>query len=125
MNRACELLTQAGFIRGFDEAHLRQTLNHADDDYRYTFAYALERLVAGVLMPHANNVSFGQYTNLQGEIETIVPLNNLTMADADIVATLCDIYQTLDDNRDLGQTSKTVEAWLTDIEQLIQQICPL
>lgn len=120
MNRACELLTQAGFIRGFDEAHLRQTLNHADDDYRYTFAYALERLVAGVLMPHANNVSFGQYTNLQGEIETIVPLNNLTMADADIVATLCDIYQTLDDNRDLGQTSKTVEAWLTDIEQLIQ-----
>ncbi|HCC66939.1 MAG TPA: hypothetical protein DEP59_08100, partial [Moraxella sp.] len=45
MTRACDLLTQAGFIRGFDELHLQQTLSAADDDYRYTFAYALERLV--------------------------------------------------------------------------------
>ena len=92
MTRACDLLTQAGFIRGFDELHLQQTLSAADDDYRYTFAYALERLVAGVMMPKATVVSFGEYTNSFGVVEKFVPLTNLTMADADIVAVLCDIY---------------------------------
>ena len=121
MTRACDLLAQAGFIRGFDEAHLQQTLNHADDDYRYTFAYALERLVAGVMMPNATAVSFGDYTNAYGVVEKFLPLNNLTMADADIVAVLCDIYQTLDANRDLGERQKTLSEWLKDIETLIQQ----
>ncbi|WP_248789043.1 exodeoxyribonuclease V subunit gamma, partial [Escherichia coli] len=121
MTRACELLTQAGFIRGFDELHLQQTLSAADDDYRYTFAYALERLVAGVMMPKATVVSFGEYTNSSGVVEKFVPLTNLTMADADIVAVLCDIYQTLDDNRHLGNDVKTLPDWLSQIERLIQQ----
>ena len=34
------------------------------------------------------------------------------MADADIVAVLCDIYQTLDDNRHLGNDVKTLPDWL-------------
>ena len=121
MTRACDLLTQAGFIRGFDERHLQQTLSAADDDYRYTFAYALERLVAGVMMPKATVVSFGEYTNSFGVVEKFVPLTNLTMADADIVAVLCDIYQTLDDNRHLGNDVKTLPDWLSQIEKLIQQ----
>ena len=33
MRRACSLLEQAGFIRGFDEAHLKQTLDPSDTDY--------------------------------------------------------------------------------------------
>lgn len=121
MTRACDLLEQAGFIRGFDESHLQQTLSDADDDYRYTFVYALERLVAGVMMPNATAVSFGEYTNAHGVVETFLPLNNLTMADADIIAVLCDIYQTLDANRYLGEQQNTLPVWLKAIEQLIQQ----
>lgn len=121
MTRACELLSLAGFVRGFDESHLQQTLHAQDDDYRYTFAYALERLVAGVMMPHAEAVSFGTLTNRYGETERIEPLSQVSMNDVGIVAVLCQIYQTLHDNREVGNHSQTVEAWLTQIENLIQQ----
>lgn len=42
-------LAQAGFRRGFDEAHLQETLS--DKDYRFSFCYALDRLVTGYAMP--------------------------------------------------------------------------
>ncbi|MGP4953414.1 exodeoxyribonuclease V subunit gamma, partial [Psychrobacter sp. T6-1] len=42
MSRACDLLAQAGFVRGFDEAHFQQTLDTSDYDYRFSFAYALD-----------------------------------------------------------------------------------
>lgn len=121
MTRACELLSLAGFIRGFDETHLQQTLDEHDDDYRYTFAYALERLVAGVMMPHAEAVSFGTLVNRYGEIERTQPLLQVSMNDVGIVSVLCEIYQVLHDNRYVGKHSQTVEAWLTHIETLIQQ----
>lgn len=121
MNRACELLSLAGFVRGFDEAHLQQTLHEQDDDYRYTFAYALERLVAGVMMPHAPLASFGILTNRYEENEKIEPLAQVSMSDSGIVAVLCQIYQTLHANRDVAQQSQTVEQWLIQIETLIQQ----
>ena len=73
------------------------------------------------MMPKATVVSFGEYTNSFGVVEKFVPLTNLTMADADIVAVLCDIYQTLDDNRHLGNDVKTLPDWLNQIEKLIQQ----
>ncbi len=120
MSRACDLLTEAGFVRGFDEAHLQQSLHHEDDDYRYSFAYALERLVAGVLMPHASAVKFGELVNQYGEVEYIKPLSQVTLADAPLVAVLCDIYQTLDSKRHLGKQSATVADWLLEIEDLIQ-----
>ncbi len=121
MNRGCELLEQAGFIRGFDEHHLSQTLHQADDDYRYSFAYALERLVAGVMMPQASQVRFGSYVNRYGEQEQIKPLDNVSMEDAAVVAVLCDIYQTLEQYRNLGKQTATVAEWLSRIEALIQQ----
>ncbi|MFW2178039.1 MULTISPECIES: exodeoxyribonuclease V subunit gamma [unclassified Moraxella] len=120
MSRGCELLTQAGFIRGFDEAHLQQNLHTADDDYRYSFAFALERLVAGVLMPHASGVQFGEYVNRHGERERIAPLDSVSMNDASVVAVLCQIYQTLHQKRDMGQMTATVGEWLDEIEALIK-----
>lgn len=121
MSRACELLTAAGFVRGLDEAHLQLSLHAQDDDYRYSFAFALERIVAGLLTPKAASVQYGQYTNRHGYSEAIVPLAGVSMADAGIVAVLCDIYQTLDDKRDLHLATATVATWLTEIENLIQQ----
>lgn len=121
MKRACDLLEEAGFIRGFDEAHLQQTLHTQDDDYRYTFAFALERLVAGVLMPNAEAVMFGEFTNHFGETEKIRPLSNVSMNDTTIVAVLCEIFQTLHENRDMGKCSHSVKEWLGIIEALIQK----
>lgn len=121
MSRGCELLEAAGFVRGFDEVHLQQTLHVSDDDYRYSFAYALERLVAGVIMPKATAATFGKLVNQYGDVERVKPLSQVSMNDAPIVAVLCQIYQTLNDNRWASERSQTVEAWLSEIEQLIQQ----
>lgn len=120
MSRGCELLMAAGFIRGFDEAHLQQSLHEADDDYRYSFAYALERLVAGLLMPQAQTTQFGSYTNRHGHVETIAPLAGVSMDDASIIAVLCEIFDTLDQKRDMGRYVDTVAAWLEEIESLIK-----
>lgn len=121
MSRACELLAQAGFERGFDERHLQQSLSKYDDDYRCTFAYALERLVAGLWMPHAKAVKFGDFVNQYGQTETIDPLPTIKMSDKSIISVLCQIYQTLHDRRDLAKVSKSVEEWLIEIESLMQQ----
>lgn len=120
MSRACDLLAEAGFVRGFDEQHLQQSLHTADDDYRYSFAFALERLVAGVLMPKATVVKFGDLVNQHGETEYTTPLDQVTLADAPLVAVLCDIYQTLDGKRYMGKHSATVSEWLQEVEGLIQ-----
>ncbi|SUD98828.1 Exodeoxyribonuclease V gamma chain [Psychrobacter phenylpyruvicus] len=53
MSRGCDLLVEAGFIRGFDEKHLKQTLDDNDFDYRFSFAQALDRLTLGLIMPEA------------------------------------------------------------------------
>lgn len=120
MRRACSLLQSAGFVRGFDETHLRQSLHSHDDDYRYTFAYALERLVAGLLMPNSEMVRFGYYQNLAGDVESIEPLAGLSLADKPIVIALCDIYQTLQQNRSLLGIKKPIHDWLNDVENLMQ-----
>ena len=54
MSRGCDLLVEAGFIRGFDEQHLKQTLDTNDYDYRFSFAQALDRLALGLIMPEAS-----------------------------------------------------------------------
>lgn len=120
MKRACDLLEQAGFIRGFDEQHLQQTLHQSDDDYRFTFAFALERLVAGLLMPNAKETNFGEYINQLGEIETIQPFDKVGMNDVTIISVLCDIFQTLHDNRYLGQQMLSVADWLEKIESFMK-----
>lgn len=122
INRACELLTEAGFVRGFDERHLQTTLHTADDDYRYSFAYALERLVAGLLMPTAAVTQFGDYQNLSGHHEAIVPLAGVTLADTPIIAMLCDLYQMLNAKRDIGRQAQLIGAWLREIEDTIQGV---
>lgn len=120
MRRACELLSEAGFVRGFDELHLKESLHAQDDDYRYTFAYALERLVAGLFMPNANAVHFGNFTNQYGDVEVIEPLKSVKMSDKSLILALCQIYETLHSKRNMAKKSQSVDDWLTEIESLMQ-----
>ena len=53
VQRLSDLLQCAGFKRGFDDAHLAQSLSEHDDDRHYTFAYALERLALSMTMPES------------------------------------------------------------------------
>ena len=55
IQRITAALIQAGYKRGFDSEHLQQTLHPDDHDHRYTYTYALDRLIAGVLMPDSSD----------------------------------------------------------------------
>lgn len=85
--RASELLAEAGFRRGFDEMHLRQTLREDDWDIRFTFEHALRRLTLGWVMPLASE----QLTVYQG----YAPYGPMGPDDARIVAALLRIQQDL------------------------------
>lgn len=49
--RILSLLNEAGFKRGLDEEHLKQSLSADDQDYRYSFKFALDRLALGIAVP--------------------------------------------------------------------------
>ncbi|WP_434353925.1 exodeoxyribonuclease V subunit gamma [Psychrobacter sp. HD31] len=126
MSRGCELLTEAGFIRGFDEAHLQATLDSQDTDYRFSFAYALDRLVLGLTMPEAGLTDiFYNQTDDESSLnkEKTLPLESVSLSDAVIIDTLCKIYTALNKHRneyfddDSGQPKqKTAHEWLNQIE---------
>ncbi len=126
MNRARELLTDAGFIRGFDELHLQTTLDREDKDYRFSFAYALDRLVLGLTMPKAGLADVF-YTQTDDEnitqTEKTLPFEAVSSNDTIIIDALCKIYAALnkhrneyfdDDNKQAKQ--KTAYEWLNQIE---------
>lgn len=121
MSRGCELLEMAGFARGFDERHLATTLHESDDDYRYSFVYALDRLVAGLLMPNATTTQFGEYINRYGEPEKILPLEQVQMGDSAVIAVLCDIFSTIDRLREVGTKTATAGNWLIAFERFIKE----
>lgn len=105
VDRMIELLISAGFKRGFDEEHLKQTLKQGDEDYRFSFKFALDRLALGVAIPeHAifnNTLSFAQ----------VLP------SDFELIAKLIQIYQDFSARRnwmiahELGKKIR-VEKWL-------------
>ena len=120
MQRGCELLRQAGFIRGFDETHLRQNLHPQDDDHRFCFAYALDRLVTGLLMPKAHLTDMiyhpVQHHALTFPQPLTLPLAQITLNDAPIISALCQIYQALAQHRHDYQCKRPAIHWLNAIE---------
>ncbi len=121
MSRGCDLLVEAGFIRGFDELHLKQTLDSNDYDYRFSFAQALDRLTLGLVMPEAE-LSNCLYTLNDDEWpstalpEMTLPLPQVSLNDALIVEALCRIYTGLVARRDDHTQKKKAEDWLDQIE---------
>lgn len=122
MTRACELLDAAGFRRGFDTQHLAKTLNDADLDYRYSFSYALDRIVAGFLTPDTSSPSLLLHPfHWKQEVfaEAVLPLGGVTLADQSIVEALCVLHAALTECRDEYQRVAPVEYWLWHIEHRI------
>ncbi|MDN6275777.1 exodeoxyribonuclease V subunit gamma [Psychrobacter sp.] len=121
MSRACDLLEQAGFIRGFDEAHLQQTLDIDDYDYRFSFAHALDKLALGLLMPEADISDCLYPDNWQENVlaEKTVPISAIGLADAAIIEGLCRIHRGLDHCRYEFQATHSAEDWLNNIENSI------
>ncbi|MCG3859352.1 exodeoxyribonuclease V subunit gamma [Psychrobacter sp. Ps2] len=121
MSRGCDLLVEAGFIRGFDELHLKQTLDSNDYDYRFSFAQALDRLTLGLVMPEAE-LSDCLY-DLNGDEwpstalpEMTLPLPQVSLNDALIVEALCRIYTGLVARRDDHTQKMKAEDWIDQIE---------
>ena len=69
IQRITAALTAAGYKRGYDGAQLQPALHPDDHDHRYTYTYALNRLIAGVLTPDAEHY------------RDAVPQPGLTLAD--------------------------------------------
>lgn len=123
VNRACQLLDAAGFRRGFDAAHLAMTLNEADLDYRYSFSYALDRIVAGFLTPcdspSPSSLMHPFKWRDESFQEASLPLEGVTLADQPIVEALCLIHAGLREFRDEYQRLAPVIDWLHHIEHRV------
>lgn len=121
MSRACALLHQAGFVRGFDEAHLQQTLDTQDYDYRFSFAYALDQLALGLIMPEVgiSDCLYPDHWQTDTLAEKTVPLSVISLADASIIEALCRVHTGLDTCRYEYQARHSAEDWLNNIESCI------
>ncbi len=121
MSRACDLLEQAGFVRGFDEAHLQQTLDIDDYDYRFSFAHALDKVALGLVMPEAGISDCLYPDNWQDNTlaEKTVPMSAIGLGDAFIVEALCRVYSGLHHCRYEFQARHNAENWLNNIENHI------
>ncbi|MGM8870448.1 exodeoxyribonuclease V subunit gamma [Psychrobacter sp. 2Y5] len=121
MSRGCDLLVEAGFIRGFDEQHLKQTLDANDYDYRFSFAHALDRLALGLVMPEAR-ASDCLYPLAETDWsstampEMSLPLPQVSLSDGMIVEALCRIYTGLTERRHDHTQKLKAEEWLSQIE---------
>ena len=121
MSRGCELLLQAGFVRGFDEAHLQQTLDVQDYDYRFSFAYALDQIALGLVMPEAHLSGCLYPDNWREDVlvEKTVPIAAISLSDAPIVEALCRVHTGLHICRYEYQARHKAEDWLNLIENNI------
>ncbi|MEJ2899917.1 exodeoxyribonuclease V subunit gamma [Acinetobacter sp. NS-4] len=105
VERMLQLLTDAGFKRGLDQQHLQQSLSAGDEDYRFSFKFALDRLALGFAIP--------EHTMFQ---DTLSYAKVLT-SDFPLIATLIQIYRDLVQRRDwltLHETGQRtlVKTWL-------------
>lgn len=110
IQRIQTLLSVAGFRRGFDEVHLKQHLSQGDQDYRFSFAYALQRLSYAIAVPD------------RALFQQVLGVAEVQREDFALIATLLHIYRDLDARRDwlaLKNQHDTVEQQLSLIEQEI------
>ena len=121
MRRGCDLLEQAGFVRGFDEAHLQYSLHTQDYDYRFSFAYALDQIALGLIMPEAGISDCLYPDNWKDDVlaEKTVPISSISLGDAPIVEALCRVHAGLNACRYEYQARYKAEDWLNRIESNI------
>ncbi|MEN5173416.1 exodeoxyribonuclease V subunit gamma [Acinetobacter higginsii] len=114
VQRILSLLDDAGFKRGLDAEHLKQTLSDDDQDYRYSFKFALDRLALGIAVP--------AHVMVQGVLSYAL----VQPSDFELIGILIQIYHELSARRDWlvaheqGQRLP-VEVWLQRIKQDVQE----
>ncbi len=117
--RAIDLLNQAGFIRGLDENHIKQTLHKKDNDYRHTLAASLDKLVASLLYGNNNNNDV-YYTQLFYPFDEISAKKTQTISiqlgDEIIIEKLCLIFDALITHKQDYHTEALMIDWLNRIE---------
>ncbi len=103
VERILTLLADAGFKRGLDAEHLKRSLCDGDDDYRYSFKFALERLALGIAIPE--HATFNQ----------VLSYAKVQPGDFELIGTLIQIYQDLNERRDwlIMHEQKKVIRWNT------------
>lgn len=114
IERMTELLIDAGFKRGLDAQHLKRSLSAGDEDYRFSFKFALDRLALGVAIP--------EHTLFQGTLS----FAKVLPSDFELIAKLIQIYQDFDTRRDWMTAHEQgervpVETWLKRLMQDITE----
>lgn len=109
VTRIGELLVEAGFRRGFDGAHLAQTLSKADVDVRFTLRFALDRLILGMAMPVAMLYA------------DTLPMTTLMRDDFELIAVMEQLYQDLNQHRGELATQRSIAEWLSILRGDLQQ----
>ncbi|AXI03718.1 exodeoxyribonuclease V subunit gamma [Aquirhabdus parva] len=109
VTRIGELLVEAGFRRGFDGAHLAQTLSAADVDVRFTLRFALDRLILGMAMPVAMLYA------------DTLPMTTLMRDDFELIAVMEQLYQDLNQHRGELTTQRSIAEWLSILRADLQQ----
>ena len=111
IQRITAALIQAGYKRGFDSEHLQQTLHPDDHDHRYTYTYALDRLVAGVLMPDSSD----------DDNRDTIPLPGLSLADLPVLEALAKHANRSRELRRKLAAHTPAQAWLADIRDTLHR----
>lgn len=117
-HRAKALLEVAGFRRGFDASHVGQTLHDTDTDYRYTFSYALDRIVMGFVSPNerTSTTLLHPFEWVGGMSEATLILEGVGLSDQNIVQALCRMHEALAYFGRQYQQQDKVQHWLNKIE---------
>ena len=111
IQRITAALIQAGYKRGFDSEHLQQTLHPDDHDHRYTYTYALDRLIAGVLMPDSDD----------DDNRDTIPLPGLSLADLPVLEALAKHANRSRELRRKLAAHTPAQAWLADIRDTLHR----
>ena len=106
--RALKSLYEAGFRRGFDEEHLKD-LGVRDADLRFSFSYALDRLVLAYTMPKTEN--YAQKATAFQSIPSLQALNALARLQEDI----CEI-------REFGKKTQNVREIINLMRKRLHEI---
>ncbi|EHM56171.1 exodeoxyribonuclease V subunit gamma [Cardiobacterium valvarum] len=110
IQRITTALIQAGYKRGFDSEHLQQTLHPDDHDHRYTYTYALDRLIAGVLMPDSDD-----------DNRDTIPLPGLSLADLPVLEALAKHANRSRELRRKLAAHTPAQTWLADIRDTLHR----
>ncbi|MCH4244176.1 exodeoxyribonuclease V subunit gamma [Acinetobacter gerneri] len=107
--RMIQLLSQAGFKRGLDVEHLKQQLSENDDDFRYSFKFALDRLALGVAVPE------------HAVFEGVLSFSEVLSGDFELIAKLIEIYHDFEKRRDWllspqhNKNANSAEYWIRQL----------